>query len=181
MCPNEDTAKKIYNIIGRKLQLSLEDEPPLEYFCLIKDFNGININQTQEYIQVNCPDYIDRVLKSHKWDTTQDIGTRPLAPLPEEAVHKMYTEVLSPLNGGPREGTAEHIIPDKKIEFSYISILGELMYAYVICCPDISYNVITLSKFSTCPTRLHYTYLQGVVTYLSRTKKCGIRFHHTCL
>ena len=127
---------------------------------MIKDFNGIDVNQTKAYIQVNCPDYIDRVLKSHNWDTTQDVGTRPLAPLPEDAVNKMYAKVLGPSNGGPREGTAEHIILRKKVGFSYRSVLGELMYTYVTCYPDIGYAVTTLSKFSTCPTRLHYTYLR---------------------
>ena len=64
-CPTKETAKKIYDIIGQKLQLPLKDDPPFEYFGLIKDFNGVDVNQTQEYIQINCPDYIDSVLKSH--------------------------------------------------------------------------------------------------------------------
>ena len=54
------------------------------------------------------------------------------------------------------------------------------MYAYVTCRPDIGYAVTTLSKFSTFPTQYHYSYLQDVVQYLSRTKKWGIRYHRTC-
>ena len=54
------------------------------------------------------------------------------------------------------------------------------MYVYVTCCPDIGYAVTTLSKFSTFPIQYHYSCLQGVVQYLSRTKKWGIRYHRTC-
>lgn len=43
LCPDEATAIKIYDIIGRKLQLPLEDEPPFGYFESIKDFNGIDV------------------------------------------------------------------------------------------------------------------------------------------
>ena len=45
-CPTKETANKIYDIIGQKLQLPLEDEPLFEYFGLIKDFNGIDVHQT---------------------------------------------------------------------------------------------------------------------------------------
>ena len=65
--------------------------------------------------------------------------------------------------------------------FAYRTVLVELMFAYVCCRLDIAYAVTTLSKFSTSPTRLHYTYLKGVVGYLSRTKHYGIRYHRSCL
>ena len=106
----------MYDIIGRKLQLPLEEEPPFEYFGLIKDFNGIDVNQTKEYIQINCSDYIDRVLTSHDWQDMHDTGI--LAPLPEDSVTKMYAEVIGESGGGPREGTTEHAILEKKIGFS---------------------------------------------------------------
>ena len=93
----------------------------------------------------------------------------------------MYAEVFGPSNGGPREGAAEYVILEKKVGFSYRSVLGELMYAYMTCYPDIGYAVTILSKFSTCPTRLRYTYLRGVITYLSCTEKWGKSFHCTCL
>ena len=49
----------------------------------------------------------------------------------------MYAEVLGESGGGPHEGTSEHAILEKKLGFSYRSVLGELMYAYVTCRPDI--------------------------------------------
>jgi hypothetical protein len=55
-------------------------------------------------------------------------------------------------------------------------ILGELMYAYITCQPDIGYYaVITLSKFSTSPSAYHYKLLKGVAKYLRSTILWGIR------
>ena len=65
--------------------------------------------------------------------------------------------------------------------FSYQTLLGEMMFAYVTCCPDIAYALTTLSKFSVCPTKLHYGYLKGVLKYLCCTKHWGIRFRRSCL
>ena len=66
---------------------------------------------------MNYPDYIDRVLKSHNWQDMYNTG--PIALLPEDAVTKMYAEVISASCGGPREGTSEHAILEYKLGFSY--------------------------------------------------------------
>ena len=80
------------------------------------------MEQTREYIQINCADYIERVLTSHDWEDMHDTGI--LAPLPKDSVTKMYAEVIGESGGGPREGTTEHAILEKKIGFFYQSILG---------------------------------------------------------
>ena len=54
------------------------------------------------------------------------------------------------------------------------TLLGELLYAYVICRPDIGYAVTMLSKFSTAPADIHYQMLKHVAKYLRRTINWGI-------
>ena len=72
------------------------------------------------------------------------------------------------------------MILEKKKEFNYCTLLGELMYAYITCCPDIGYAVTKLSKFSLAPTEYHYyTLLRGVAIYLQNTIEWGIWFQHT--
>ena len=61
----------------------------------------------------------------------------------------MYAKVLGESGGGPREGTTEHTILEKKLGFSYHSVLGELMYLYVTCRPDIGYAVTINTKEET--------------------------------
>ena len=58
--------------------------------------------------------------------------------------------------------------------FAYRTLLGELLYAYVTCRPDIGYATILLSKFSTCPHDAHFTMLKKVAKYLRATKDWAI-------
>jgi hypothetical protein len=81
-----------------------------------------------------------------------------------DAVDRIYDCDL-----GPLEGTSEHIQLEKQHGFSYRTLLGELLFAYVCARPDIGYSVTTLSKFSQCPAAVHYHYLKGIAKYLRRT------------
>ncbi len=53
-------------------------------------------------------------------------------------------------------------------------MLGELIYAYIVCCIDINYAVVFLSQFSTAPSKEHYLALKGVCKYLRHTKDWGL-------
>ena len=339
-CSEEQIARDVYAIIGEKLRLPNETAPPFKFLGLVRDFNGVEVTQSRDHITLSCRNYINRVLRTHGWETpsrqeleegalatdtpgtgegstdtapetgegtttpaptagegtqlnadpcsrkpqrpTKDpplttgpsypIGTavkkkwgntyyrgeivgydadakwykvryndgdeaeydddelaaivistvdtapsdatdpgtpadgsdshelpvweqpvstrrrinvlppdapestddtpplRPTAPLPIDAVSKIYTEP------GPAEHTHEHAELESKFGFSYRSLLGELMYAYVTCRPDIGYAVVALSKYSGYPREVHYSFLKSVAKYLRRTKSWGIRF-----
>ncbi len=51
-----------------------------------------------------------------------------------------------------------------------------MMYAHITCRPDIGFAITTLSKFSSCPSEIHYAKLKGVAKYLRSTIDWGIRF-----
>ena len=77
-------------------------------------------------------------------------SSKPIAPLPTDCIEQIYKEK------GPMENTVEHSALEKMKGFAYRTVLGELMYAYITCRPDIGYAVTTLSKFSTSPSAYHY-------------------------
>ena len=77
---------------------------------------------------------------------------------------------------GPAEGTAEHKDIESKAGFGYQTLLGEMMYAYVTCRPDIGYAITLLSKFGSCPSEYHYSCLKNVARYLRATKEWGIQY-----
>ena len=58
-CKLETVAKKIYDHIGHKLQLGGEKVPPFKYLGPANDYNGVDINQTKQHIEIACPGYID--------------------------------------------------------------------------------------------------------------------------
>ena len=80
---------------------------------------------------------------------------------------------------GPPEGSIKHRVLEKSIGYSYRTLLGECMYAYITCRPDIGYAVTTLLKFSCSPSTYHYRLLKGVAKYLRSTIHWGMRFRHS--
>ena len=130
-CNSETIANEIFCIIGKKLQLPNEDKPHFEVFGLLNDFNGVLLEQRQGYIKIHCSGYIDRLLRTHKCDTdTSDLSSRHTSPLPDDAIRHLYRTEHS-----VQEGSTEHHSLEKEMGFSYPTLLGELMYAYISCRP----------------------------------------------
>ncbi|MCE2995760.1 MAG: hypothetical protein LW863_09190 [Flammeovirgaceae bacterium] len=173
-CRCEPLAKHIFDVIGERLRLPGESTPPFVYLGLVTDFNGVDIQQRQSYIEISATTYISRLLKAHGWDTPSPSETTSAhtAPLPTNAIESIYNCVA-----GPDEFTQEHADKQRQHKFSYRQLLGELLYAYVTCRPDIGYACVTLSKFASHPADNHYILLKGVAKYLRRTSSWGLRFH----
>jgi hypothetical protein len=79
---------------------------------------------------------------------------------------------------GPAEGTLEHRELEAGVGFGYCQVLGELVYAYVVCELDIGFAITLLLKFTSAPAREHYLALKNIVRYLCRTKDWGIVYWH---
>jgi len=133
-------------------------------------YNGIDLNQTRDYIKVSCESFIDCVLQTHGWNqpSPNEKDRHDVAPISPEIIDK-----LQQLKGSTEE-TAEHKQIEKDVGFSYRQVLGELIYAYIVCHVDIGYAVVFLSRFSTAPAKEHYLALKGVCKYLHRTKSWGL-------
>lgn len=171
--PHEHIAQEIYDKIGKQLQLPTEDKVPFRYLGLLDDFNGVDVKQHSDCIILSCERYIERVLRTHDWETSTSPAKNEYkiqSPLPVDAIPSLYATT------GPTEGTDGHQALIAKHGFSYRTLLGELLYAYVTCRPDIGYAVITLSKFATCPDHFHFSMLKKLAKYLRATKHWGIHY-----
>ena len=109
-------------------------------------------------IKISCETYIDRLITTHGWKEDKRIKaiSKTIAPISTEALKQVYDQK------GPAEGTLEHKAIEQKAGFSYRTLLGEMMYAYVTCRPDIGYAITLLSKFGSCPSEYHYSCLKNV-------------------
>jgi len=58
--------------------------------------------------------------------------------------------------------------------FNYRAVVGEIVYAYVLCRPDFGYAVTLLSRFNTCPAQCHYDAVKRCLKSLLRTSSDGI-------
>ena len=91
-CNLEMRAKDIFKDIGTAIQFDVKKENiivPFKLLGVVKDCNGVDINQTPHYIEMSCANYIQRLLKLQGWDTDSS------KPLPPEMVP---SSVSSPLN-----------------------------------------------------------------------------------
>ena len=61
--------------------------------------------------------------------------------------------------------------------FSYRQLMGELVYAYVICRVDLGFAVTFLSRYNNAPHRDHYHALKNVCRYIRRHLERGLFFH----
>ena len=58
---NEKDAKDLFNDIGMKIQFPSEVEAnivPFEFLGIVKDYNGVDIIQTPDYIEMSSQSYI---------------------------------------------------------------------------------------------------------------------------
>jgi hypothetical protein len=88
-------------------------------------YNGVDIRQTQLYIQLSCDTYIQRVLQSHGWETpgvneTDRFDSVPLTPELAQRLQELT---------GPPENTPAHKALEVQAGFSFRQVLGEIMYA----------------------------------------------------
>lgn len=118
------------------------------------------------------------MLQAQSWDKIKsksyNFGTKTPSPLPDNILEKVFNKC------GPYEGTsAAYYKLNLEAKFSYRTLLGKMMYAYVTCCPDIGYAITTMNKSSAKPSTLHCHYLKGIAKYLRLTKDWGIKLKHS--
>ena len=89
-------------------------------------------------------------------------------------MHESDVANLFNLAAGPVENAPERKALKAEQGFGYRSVLGETLFAYVLCRPDVGYAVTTLAKFSTAPNALCYKSLKHLAIYLRQTQDWGI-------
>ena len=69
---NDKAARDLFNDIGIKIQFLSEkkdDKILFKFLGVIRDYNGVDVIQTPDYIKMTCTNYIICLLISHGWNT----------------------------------------------------------------------------------------------------------------
>ena len=135
-------------------------------------YNGIDIFQARDFVKLSAETYIDRMMQTHGWDAPSKSPTAESKAVP---LNPAIANRLMTLEGPPEKSVEAQMLA-KENGFSYRNILGELIYAYVICRLDIGYAVCFLARFSDAPHDEHFKALRGVCKYLRATKSWGIMY-----
>ena len=136
-------------------------------------YNGIDVFQSRDNVILSCRTYLENMLGTHGWEASrrqEEKDPMKLVPMnPTTAARLMNLE-------GPVEKSPEAKSLVEQFGFSFRQLLGELIYAYVICRPDIGCAICFLSRFSGSPHAEHYNALKGVCRYLRATLDWGLVF-----
>jgi deoxyuridine 5'-triphosphate nucleotidohydrolase len=162
---NATTVDRLIDQINEQLRM------PMKNLGIITRFNGIDIEQTRDYVKLHCQKYLTTMLQKHGW-------LQPLPPLSNNPV-PFHTDrnTMRQLQEAPTPDTDEQRkVLQKEMGFSYRQLMGEIMYPMVKCRPDISPHSIFLSQFMDNPGQSHYQALKEVALYLAHTIRDGIHY-----
>jgi hypothetical protein len=122
------------------------------------------------YVSISCKSYIQKMLTAHGWNQggPNESASRNLEPLPDTIAKVVDTTI------GPAKHSKEALELVDKHQFSYRSVLGELIYAYVTGRLDIGYAITKLACHAQHPAAVHYEALKRVCKYLRKTADWGI-------
>ena len=82
------------------------------------------------------------------------------------------------LETAPELSVQEWAKYEEELGFSYHQAIGELIYALVICQPNILFSTIKLSQYSASPAKIHYDAVKDIYRYLKATKNDSIYYWH---
>jgi hypothetical protein len=135
-------------------------------------YNGVDIWQMRDFVKISCETYIDCLLQTHNWSApaTNESDRHDCIPLSSDNATN-----LQQLHR-PMEGTPEHKSLEVAAGFAYRQVLGELIYAYVVCRVDIGFAVTFLARYAAAPALEHYQALKTTCKYLCSTKSWGLHY-----
>ena len=162
-CRDPNIANNVIDIISSQLSA------PMKKLGVISRYNGVDVDQCEDYIKIHHETYLRKVLDNHEW--LNDTFKPPQNPIPMKesgSYQKILDLAIPPAN----EKEAE--ILSKEMGFTYRQVLGEVLFCMVTCRPDISFAVIKLSKFAVNPAKEHYLAMKYLCRYLRATISDGI-------
>eukprot|EP00957_Ditylum_brightwellii_P039552 2992154-Ditylum_brightwellii.AAC.1 len=111
--------------------------------------------------------YLTNILKNHGWECCPKDEEKIIEPIHPNSIKELESAARP-----ESEAESKQLEADKG--FSYQAAIGKLIFAYVICCPDIGYAVAELSIFSTSPAQCYYKAVNCVFCYLRETNDWGL-------
>ena len=164
-CEDRELAKQVIKDINSKMTIDVKE------LGVVQRYNGVDIQQTREYIKLHNTTYIDKLIATHQWLQNDDtpVHAFPL-PMNPDVKYQHKLEQAEPLE------LAEKLQLEKKLGFTYRQAIGEIIYAMITCRPDVSYSIIKLSQYSTRPAAIHFNAVLHLYRYLKATKTDGIYY-----
>ena len=163
-CESTELAQQVINDIDSKMSIKIKE------LGQISRYNGVDVQQTKDYIKIYNNTYIEKIMANHPWlHQPTNLGKFPIPMNPDPKYHHEM-ETATPLTE-----IEKHAL-EQELGFGYRQAVGEIIYAMVTCRPDLSFPIIKLSQYTTAPAKIHYEALIHLYKYLVQTKHDGIYY-----
>jgi hypothetical protein len=139
-------------------------------------YNGVDIYQTRRYIKLIIKTFIKKVFEQHiaTWMKTLYPTLNRSMPLSH---HPKWLKKFNATTGNPDKKIQAALA--KRMQLTYRSGVGKLIWAMTTCRPNLAYTSVKLSQSSTCPDEIHYNGLKHALKFLSNSRDDGLYFWQT--
>jgi len=161
---NPESAKTLISKIDGHMGINIK------HLGLLNLFNGMDILQTKYYIKIYCATYLAKIRNNHNWSPPMHSSSQPL-PYP---VDNAYTKELD--TAIPPQTDEERQQLERKYNFKFCSLIGEIIWPMIKCRPEISFHITKLSQSLANPADAHFHALQQVLNFLLQTSDEGIYY-----
>ena len=165
--PDAYTSDFLMDLIDEKLSEPIKRQGYLDLY------NGVDIIQTRHYVKLNVKTFVEKAFAKHieTWMKTSYPTPNRSTPLPasDEWLKKFNSAI-----GNPDSKFQASL--SKKMQLSYRSGVGELIWAMTTCRPDLAYTSVKLSQSNICPADEHYNGLKHALKFLYNSRDDGLYF-----
>ena len=160
-----DTVIQVLQELSKRIDFIPESD-------FLSRYNGIDVEQTRDYIKIHSATYIDKIMANHSWSQPNRSESTFREPILPSVMHDVMTHIGS-------EDVTVAMSLEKEMGFSFRTVLGEMIYAYVTTQLDIGNLVADLSRFTTRPAKVYYEVLKRGMKFLRHTRTTGLVFWRT--
>ena len=90
---------------------------------IIKQFNGMDVQQTRHFFKLSCETYIDKII-SHRKCQHKHYGNKPI-PMRHDSSYVATLELMEGRNNPTKHSWLEH-----DMGFNYCQVIGEAIFCH---------------------------------------------------
>jgi hypothetical protein len=139
-------------------------------------YNRLNVVQTWDYIKVSCKNFIEKICEKYLISWMQNFTSTDDCPTPLPS-NPTWFKKFNTAVGDPDPKAQLKLA--KKMQLTYRSGVGVLIWAMTTTHPDLAFASVKLSQANSCPEKHHYHGVKHALKYLYSTWDDGIYFWRT--
>ncbi len=168
--PDKQIANILLDMIDDRLMI------PMKRQGFIDMYNSIDVLQTQHYIKISCTLYITKICEKYLTSWMWNFTSTEDRPTPLSADPTWMTN-FNAATGDPGPKIQAKLA--KTMGLSYRSGVGKLIWAIMICRPDLAFASVKHSQANACPHDHHFCGVKHCLKYLYSTHNDGTYFWRT--